>query len=36
VFRAATPSNAEALGLSREIGTVQTGKRSQRPEMCAP
>jgi imidazolonepropionase-like amidohydrolase len=28
VFRAATISNAEALGLQREIGTVQVGKRA--------
>jgi len=28
VFRAATLSNAEALGLSADIGTVQTGKRA--------
>jgi hypothetical protein len=28
VFRAATLANAEALGLSREIGTVQAGKRA--------
>jgi imidazolonepropionase-like amidohydrolase len=28
VFRAATLSNAQALGLSREIGTVQIGKRA--------
>jgi imidazolonepropionase-like amidohydrolase len=28
VFRAATLSNAQALGLSGEIGTVQTGKRA--------
>jgi predicted amidohydrolase len=28
VFRAATIVNAEALGLNREIGTVQTGKRA--------
>jgi hypothetical protein len=28
VFRAATLSNAEALGLSREIGTVQVGRRA--------
>jgi imidazolonepropionase-like amidohydrolase len=28
VFRAATLSNAQALGLSREVGTVQAGKRA--------
>jgi imidazolonepropionase-like amidohydrolase len=28
VFRAATLSNAEALGLAREVGTVQVGKRA--------
>ena len=28
IFRAATLANAQALGLSREIGTVQTGKRA--------
>lgn len=28
VFRAATQTNAELLGLSREIGTVQSGKRA--------
>lgn len=28
LFRAATLSNAEALGLSREVGTVQVGKRA--------
>jgi imidazolonepropionase-like amidohydrolase len=28
VFRAATLTNAEALGLSREIGTVQPGRRA--------
>jgi imidazolonepropionase-like amidohydrolase len=28
IFRAATLSNAQALGLSREIGTVQVGKRA--------
>ena len=28
VFRAATIVNAEALGLDREIGTVQPGKRA--------
>ena len=28
VFRAATQSNAEQLGLSREVGTVQVGKRA--------
>ena len=28
VFRAATLANAEALGLSGEIGTVQAGKRA--------
>jgi imidazolonepropionase-like amidohydrolase len=28
IFRAATLSNAEALGISREIGTVQIGKRA--------
>jgi imidazolonepropionase-like amidohydrolase len=28
IFRAATPANAQTLGLSREIGTVQTGKRA--------
>ena len=28
VFRAATLSNAEALGLARDIGTVQVGKRA--------
>jgi imidazolonepropionase-like amidohydrolase len=28
VFRAATIVNAEALGLDREIGTVQLGKRA--------
>jgi len=28
IFRAATLANAEALGLSREIGTVEVGKRA--------
>jgi hypothetical protein len=28
IFRAATSSNAEALGLAREIGTVEPGKRA--------
>jgi imidazolonepropionase-like amidohydrolase len=28
VFRAATLSNAEALGLARDTGTVQVGKRA--------
>jgi len=28
IFRAATQTNAEALGLAREIGTVQPGKRA--------
>jgi imidazolonepropionase-like amidohydrolase len=28
VFRAATLSNAEALGLAQDIGTVQVGKRA--------
>jgi len=28
IFRAATLSNAEALALSHEIGTVQAGKRA--------
>ena len=28
IFRAATLANAEALGLTREIGTVQVGKRA--------
>jgi imidazolonepropionase-like amidohydrolase len=28
IFRAATLANAEALGLSREIGTVQPGMRA--------
>ena len=28
VLRAATQSNAEILGLSRELGTIQTGKRA--------
>ena len=28
VFLAATPTNAEALGLTRELGTVQPGKRA--------
>jgi imidazolonepropionase-like amidohydrolase len=28
VFRAATLTNAEALGLGREIGTVQPGRRA--------
>ena len=28
VFRAATVTNAEVLGLSHELGTVQVGKRA--------
>jgi len=28
LFRAATLTNAEALGLSKDIGTVQVGKRA--------
>ena len=28
IFRAATLSNAEALGLASEVGTVQVGKRA--------
>ena len=28
IFRAATLSNAEALGLAKELGTVQVGKRA--------